>query len=670
MFQEFFDIYQYLCERSNSSEIFEYWVPAGLVDGDTFTCPVNVGNPYWFFARIFEQIAGSGETIDSSRGLSTNDLIYQSYIRTFASLNHEIGTALKQIAFLPFLKGRLGVTVFINLPSGVIGKTNRKGRRGSPFAIRNPFCIDSSLGDGLLPDFTAAAQYKALLQACRLLGIRTGSVVPLTILAMDSPFFKTFPELGYWWKAEPGDLLFAKYLNQNQTCSHGCPSKKEVHIEDFHKSRFVEAPHAEDIEAGQANGHIYYVTGGPKHMITLANAFPDPVAGDTNSYTWKDVATIRYTRELYPPAQGSQIKPEPDRSKPAWLIMPFLIAWRAQELGEDCFLIDVNENVPQEILGRASQVINHWNEECRQLVKKLLDEKVSLDELRKVYEELDRSRNGSEQVDRRRIDFIAEEFWNFELNDPQISAITGPLINCVSAHSHNHGVLVNSLRHHLKLLESSASPKLYFGGIANHDTMPPHPRIAPILYTMYRFLPRSVPMIFSGNEYYASVIINKEFGFSSPELQALREVLRDEDLALFNDIPIDWAALSIKDENCVVAIIPLLQALGRMRDQLFTLVPDDLLTYRFLELPETPLCFGYLREQSVAPGDSIIVYANWNRQKPVCMTWQMPAMTLIGAVATEPHPTRVTPGSTLVLQPLSIAVWGSGLFQSLTPFSF
>lgn len=674
-FQEFFNIYQYLCERCDSGEATEYWVPGGLFDGNTFTRLVNVGNPYRFFARIFEQIAECGETVNPSNGISTNDLIYQAYIRTFASLNNEIGTALKQIAFLPFLKEKLGVTVFINLPSGVIGETNRKGRRGSPFAIRNPFCIDPSMGDGLLPDFSATSQYKAMIQACQMLGIRAGSVAPLTILAMDSPFFKASPDLGYWWLAEPGELLFARYLEQGQHCSRSYPSKKEIHIDDFHKPRFVEPPRAEDVKVMEANGHVYYVASmehcGQQRLITLANAFPDPVVGDTNSYTWKDVATVRYTRDLYPPPQGSRIKPEPDKTKPAWLIMPFLIAWRAENLGEDCFIIDVNENVPQEILRRASRVADCWNEDYQLLVDKLLDDPISLDELRRIYDELDCSRDEDGQVKQhRRIDFIAEELWNFEIDNSQISAITGPLINCVSAHSHNQDLLVQSLRHHLKLLESSASPRLYFGGVANHDTIPPSPRIAPLLYAIYHFLPRSVPMIFSGNEYYAPMIINKEFGFSSPELEALRENLRDEDLALFNDIPINWASLSTNDESGVIPIIPLLQALRRMRHQLFTLVSDELLGYQFLEPPQAPQCFGYLRERVDTRGDSIIVYANWNRQKSACIPWPVPDMKVIGTVTTGPHTTCLTADSTLILQPLSIVIMASGLFGSLPPFEF
>jgi hypothetical protein len=304
------------------------------------------------------------------------------------------------------------------------------------------------------------------------------------------------------------------------------------------------------------------------------------------------------------------------------------------------------------------------------LVDRFVDDPISLDELIRIYDELDCSGDADEQVVlQRRIDFIAEELWNFELENPQISAITGPLISCVSAHSHNHVLLVESLRHHLKLLESSASPKLYFGGVANHDTIPPCPQIAPLLYAMYHFLPRSVPMIFSGNEYYASLIINKEFGFSSPELEALRERLRDEDLALFNDIPINWPALSINEENCAIAIIPLLQALRRMRHQLFTLVSDELLSYQFWEPAETPQCFGYLRERKGGREDSIVVYTNWNREESVCLP-HMPGMEVIGAIAREPHTNCSITGSTLILQPLSMAILASGLFQGLPSFKF
>src|SRR5947199_5798227 len=89
----------------------EYWVPEVILGGKSPRKLVNVRNPYHFFLEVFDHIETLSENPTKNRpGLLPTDCIYQTFIRTFASLNNEIGTALKQIAFLPFLKSSLGIT--------------------------------------------------------------------------------------------------------------------------------------------------------------------------------------------------------------------------------------------------------------------------------------------------------------------------------------------------------------------------------------------------------------------------------------------------------------------------------------------------------------------------------------------------------------------------------
>lgn len=675
-YPEFDAIYRYLCEQITNTEANEYWVPEILVGGSSFHELVNVGNPFQFYSHIFEEIASRSSCGTSpNKDISVRDCVYQAYIRTFAALNGEIGTALKQIAFLPFLKDQLGITIFISLPSGVIGKTNRKGMRGSPFAVKNPFEIDSSLGDSLLPCFSAKMQYKAMIQACHLLGIRPGSIVPLTTLSMDNPLFKTFPSLGFWWLAEPNELLFPRDQNRVQSAESVVQSHSAIDIRNEDKQRFVEPPHSHQVEQLRHNNHDYYIAnikrkGHPLRAV-IANAFPDPIVRSPEKYTWRDVATVRYTADPFPPKQGEQNIQALDKSQPAWRIMPHIISWRALELGEEVFLIDVNQCVPEAILSHAKLLINHWEGDYESIIEPLFAENVSLEKAQEIYEMLDLPKNISSQPSRMRsVDFIGEELWSFELDGDIVTAIVGPLIFCVSAHSSNHETLVGSLRYHLKQLETSITDKLYFGGVANHDTIPPDPKVSPLLYAMYHFLPRCIPMVFSGNEFHAKVIVNKEFGFSSKELMALQAELKDTDLALFNDVPLDWSAQKTSRSSSSIQIISLLQTLRQIREQLFDLASDEELAFRFLNFSDKSLCFGYQRILKGSPNDSIFVFSNWHQTVSASLKWQWPCATVLCTLGVNMESRILTPNDKIVLPPHSIAVIATGKFQTHLTYTF
>lgn len=220
--KEFNEILAFIREGASKKRLSNYWVPSTLIGGTSANTLVNAGNPYGFYLHIMERIAEenlNGRGLAKAWALSEKDIVYQSFIRNFATLNGERGTALKQIGFLPFLRDRLGVTVFVSLPTGTVGSTSRKGSIGSPFAIKNPFDIDQSFSDPLLPDFSPLFQYKALVQACTMLGIAPGSIVPLATLAVDSPLFALFPDLGFWWVAEPGDILYSGSNPANPDCT-------------------------------------------------------------------------------------------------------------------------------------------------------------------------------------------------------------------------------------------------------------------------------------------------------------------------------------------------------------------------------------------------------------------------------------------------------------------
>ena len=669
-FDDFYNLRDELASKARKyASNATYWVPEITLGGKNPRKLINVHNPYQFFIEIFDQIETFSEIPTRKwSSLLPTDCIYQTFIRTFASLNYEIGTALKQIAFLPFLKSSLGVTILISLPTGLIGETNRKGSRGSPFAVKNPFEIDPSLGDPLLRDLPAIVQYRALIQACNKLGILAGSTIPLTVLSMDSPLFRSFPNLGFWWLAQPGELLGCEVEKQAEILNSSISSHIVTDISPMNKIRFVPPPAFEQVRIANENGYNYFVADveimGQIRQCTLSNAFPDPVFGEDGTYTWNDVSTINYNHRCYPPPQGIPDLTERDVSKSSWRIMSHILAWRIRELGERVFLIDVNQAVPNEILTSACVIAGKWQGDYQNLIPSLFNDDLSNDDIEKIYSSLDwhvdeEAVFSSISTVEKPI-LIGEELWEFDIRSDVLDGIVGPLIFCVSAHSHDLSVLIQSLKYHLRKLQNSISRLRYFGGLGNHDTMPANHIIASCLYLLYSFLPRVVPMVFSGAEFNAQVIVNKEFGFQpNTNNHTLDFDLSDHALGLFNDLPLNWEKLPISAET--QPLYTLIKAVNEARERIFANIGDDELAYRYIEHDTQRLCFGYERWSEVG---SIMSFANFGEQlTTISLNHNQQWRLLISSTLTEQFGSPVLDETEIHLQPKTTVVVASEFFM-------
>jgi len=110
----------------------------------------------------------------------------------------EMGTFIKNIMLLPYLKA-LGYNTIHFQPITEIGVYGRKGNLGSPFAIRDPFHIDSNLADPLF-EGSVNEQYKAFLEAAHALNMKVvQEVIPRTV-SIDSKILEQYPSFGYWVK--------------------------------------------------------------------------------------------------------------------------------------------------------------------------------------------------------------------------------------------------------------------------------------------------------------------------------------------------------------------------------------------------------------------------------------------------------------------------------------
>lgn len=610
-----------------------YHVPGILAGDPSPRRLVDVGPPYRYFLGVLDAIWENRQSRCPAQGkpLGVDDHVYLGFPRTFASLNGQIGTALTQIMFLPYLRAELGITAFVSLPTGVIGASRRKGGRGSPFAVRDPFGVDVSFADPLVPELSPLCQYKALVQACLLLGIRPGSVVPLATLSMDSPLLASNPELGFWWEADPGEPLQWADPHEPRTHPATYPWRE---ISGEAASRFAAPPQAGDVHTVSIGGHEHYVAwvtrDGVRRRLTLAPAFPG--RRDTGgTVSWDDVTMLNFTNLHHPLPAGCYTPQLHDPSKPAWALASAMIAWRHLELREEIFFVDVSGTVPGAVFRIARQL-------C--------------------------ARGGAAD---HRIVFVGEQVWKFDRFCDGIDAVVGPLIFCVSAHTRMLPVLVESVNHHLDAIASRADSSPYMAGVANHDTMPPLPDLSPLLYTCYGFLPQAVPLTYAGNEFHAQILTNKEFGFdTSDELLRLWASLPNEELALFNDIGLDWAAMPELDGHGR-QVIDIAQLLSRCRSIARAVRLPELDGYEVVRLPAAGNCSAYRRFSSQSQGDSLIVLVNWDWDNEWQVGWSFgPAIRALG-VNGGPGPARTGPGERLSMPPCSAAVWVTGALRGLLP---
>ncbi len=185
-------------------------------DGNPGITMVNYAD---FIAGKIEEIKlnGSKNKISKSKDWTRNAVVYNLFLRLFTAFDHdqdgklgeskigitlsndgirETGTFLKTIALLPYIK-KLGVNTIHLLPITEIGKEGRKGDLGSPYAIKNPFKLDPCLADPIIK-IGIEEQYKALVEAAKLMGFRIVQEFIFRTAAMDSDLIEKHPEWFYW----------------------------------------------------------------------------------------------------------------------------------------------------------------------------------------------------------------------------------------------------------------------------------------------------------------------------------------------------------------------------------------------------------------------------------------------------------------------------------------
>lgn len=472
-------------------------VPEFLLGGPG-TALVAVNGPEFLASCVLDIL--NGPATEPTRN---PELVYSIFIPTFASFGERAGSLLSLLPFLSFLRRELCVDTVISLPLNVIGSANRKGTRGSPFAAADPFAIDPSYADGLLPSWSAHDLYVAVIEAARSLGIRFGSIVPLATLGIDSPLLGRFPDLSYWWQARSDELLVAEDNGSAPAIAASA------------RARFALAPASEQVSfRPHGGGQVAFARGAAGEILVPANAVPDVSPAMNSTYTWEDVVSVNYTRLAFPVPHARHRLAPLDQGRSAWRVMPEVVAWHLRH-GERALLIDVQSSVPEPILARGIELAYS---EAELSVAPPCCPSVT-----------------SPPVSSEGPWIASEELWTFT-GPERADAVVGPFLYCAAPYARDAARLVQSLDHHVDLLSETVSALPFLAGSATHDTIPVGPDLVRLLLLYLWFLPGAVPFLFSGTEHGITLPINREFGFSVAEQDALTY----DQLQMFSPGPMDW----------------------------------------------------------------------------------------------------------------------------------
>ncbi len=374
-----------------------YFVPGLWIDSLS-TAAVQV-NPFAFFHRRLSEIAsappqplaqGSGGGEWSQRAV-----VYNLFPRVTTAFDHnndgrialgpnpdgwrETGTLLKCIALLPYIQG-MGFNTVHLLPITSIGQDGKKGTLGSPYAIRDPYRLDTNL-DEPAAGLNADQLFSGFVEAAHRLGMRVVMEFVLRTAAKDSDWIGEHPDWFYWIRADVPDRA-ARPRRTGLLRAFGSPIfppqtldliKHKVNAGDFanlppppedYRALYTDPPHPEQVrlEDGRYIGTLDDGT-----RVRVPGAFTD-WPPDDNQPPWSDVTYLRMytptdfnymaynTLRMYDTAYA---RPEL-RNDPLWEALVGVIPHYQRAFGIDGVLIDMGHALPlplkRRIISSARQI--------------------------------------------------------------------------------------------------------------------------------------------------------------------------------------------------------------------------------------------------------------------------------------------------------------------------
>lgn len=266
--------------------------------------------PGTYYAGIIERILDHPQSPSGTENdhlWSRSAVVYNMFVRLTTAFDHDLdqtvspeplacgfretGTLLKAIALLPYISSLGANTVYL-LPLTSIGKANRKGNLGSPYAVKDPMEIDPMLDEpalGLTSDFLL----KAFVEAAHLLGMRVVFEFVFRTAAIDSRWVKSHPSWFYWLSGTADgnrygppvfdtDTLNSIYekVDKHDLCNLPAPSPE-------YTGMFVPAPVSVEEQSGAIEGNGE--NGEPCHVASAFSDWPP----DDRQPPWTDVTYLK-----------------------------------------------------------------------------------------------------------------------------------------------------------------------------------------------------------------------------------------------------------------------------------------------------------------------------------------------------------------------------------------
>ena len=223
--------------------------------------------------------------------------IYAMMPRTLTAWEDEngfhSGSFLMALLYLPQIK-EMGVDILYLLPVFQTSDQHKKGKLGSPYAIRDFYQIDSILHDSLLGEFTPELmelQFKAFIEAAHLLSMHVMLDFVFRTVARDNVLIKEHPDWFYWKtvqktaplpKADFPPMTFLSDDNLERLYTH---SEMSTYLDQFVGAPAVDDAWRETVDEGMEAVEKNY-------QITTMPAFSD-IIHDVQPL-WNDVTYLRY----------------------------------------------------------------------------------------------------------------------------------------------------------------------------------------------------------------------------------------------------------------------------------------------------------------------------------------------------------------------------------------
>lgn len=275
-------------------------------------------NPYEFYWDLIENyiLPNKKDGINYNQSISKilheedngewiyRENIYSINIRSstayyYDKSNLENGTFLKTLSIIPLLK-KMNITTVYILPIFEIGDKSKKGEMGSLYAIKDFYSLNSQLKDKLVLEMTIEEEFKALVEAFHIMGIRVIIDIVTRTMSRDSKLIYNHPDWFYWIGKEEENFYSSPFIegiskNEKPTIENMKIVYSDKNINE-HINKFRYAPNIAnnskyiDIKKISNSNNILNEIE-KRFNITTAPAFSDCI--NDIQPAWKDVTYLR-----------------------------------------------------------------------------------------------------------------------------------------------------------------------------------------------------------------------------------------------------------------------------------------------------------------------------------------------------------------------------------------